>query len=75
MGLHEKGAAQRTLFDGPGEQSCSDKLMYVMDSVNQIMGKDKVAIGTSDTKKRWTMNRVQKSRNYTTDFNDLMEAW
>jgi DNA polymerase V len=74
MGLHEKGSAQRTLFDDPGEQSRSDKLMYVMDSINQRMGKDSVTIAATGTKKRWAMRREQKSPNYTTDWNELMEA-
>ena len=75
MGLHEKGTAQRTLFDDPGEQSRSDKLMYVMDSINQRMGKDSVTVGATGTKQRWAMRREQKSPNYTSDFNELMEAW
>jgi DNA polymerase V len=75
MALHEKGSAQRTLFDDPAEQSRSDKLMYVMDSINQRMGKGSVIVGATGTKQRWAMRREQKSPNYTSDFNELMEAW
>ena len=75
MGLHEKGAAQRTLFDDPTEQSRSDKMMYVMDAINQRMGKDSVTVGATGTKQRWAMRREQKSPSYTTDMNELMEAW
>jgi DNA polymerase V len=75
MGLHEKGLAQRTLFDDPNEQARSDKLMYVMDSINRRMGKDSVTVGATGTKQRWAMRRDQKSPNYTTDLNELMEAW
>jgi DNA polymerase V len=75
MGLHEKGSAQRTLFDDPGEQARSDKMMYVMDSINRSMGKDSVTIGATGTKKRWTMRRDQKTPSYTTEWNELVEAW
>jgi DNA polymerase V len=75
MGLHDKGAAQRTLFDDLGEQSRSDKLMYVMDSINQRMGKDSVTVGAAGTKQRWAMRREQQSPNYTTSLNELLEAW
>lgn len=75
MGLHDKGAAQRTLFDDPTEQSRSDKMMYVMDAINQRMGKGSVTVGATGTKQRWAMRREQKSPNYTTDWNELLEAW
>lgn len=75
MGLHEKGSAQRTLFDDPAEQPRSDKLMYVLDSINQKMGKDSLTIGASGTKQRWAMRRELKSQNYTSDINELLEAW
>jgi DNA polymerase V len=74
MGLHEKGAAQRTLFDDPAEQSRSDRMMYVMDAINQRMGKDSVTVGATGTKQRWAMRREQMSPNYTSDWNELMEA-
>ena len=75
MGLHAKGAAQRTLFDDPGEESRSDKLMYVMDAINQRMGKDSVTVGATGTRQRWAMRREQKSPNYTADWRELLEAW
>jgi DNA polymerase V len=71
MGLHEKGTAQRTLFDDPAEQSRSDKMMYVMDAINRSMGRDSVTIGATGTKQRWAMRREQKSPSYTTDWNEL----
>lgn len=74
MGLHVKGAAQRTLFDDPAEQSRSDKMMYVMDSINRKMGKDSVTVGATGTKQRWAMRREQKSPSYTTDWGELPEA-
>ena len=74
MGLHEKGTAQRTLFDDPAEQSRSDKMMYVMDAINRSMGKVSVTIGATGTKQRWAMRREQKSPGYTTDWGELAEV-
>jgi DNA polymerase V len=66
MGLHEKGASQRTLFDGPAEQSRSDKMMYVMDMINQKIGKDSATVGANGTRQQWAMPKEQKSSSYTT---------
>ena len=75
MGLHEKATAQRTLFDDPEEQSRSDKMMCVMDAINRSMGRDSVTIGAAGTKQRWATRREQKSPSYTSDWDELMEAW
>lgn len=75
MGLHEKGSAQKTLFDDPGEEARSDRMMYVMDALNRSKESDGVTIGATRTKQKWATRQVQKSPNFTTEWGELVEAW
>ncbi|ADL56403.1 Y-family DNA polymerase [Gallionella capsiferriformans] len=74
MGLQPKLTVQTTLFDDVAEQERSNKLMQVMDLVNQRMGKGSMTIAASGTLRRWAMRRDSKSPNYTTDWDELPVA-
>ena len=74
MGLQPKDSVQASLFDDTAEQDKSNKLMTLMDAVNQRMGKGSMTIAASGTKQRWSMRRDSKSPNYTTDWDELPVA-
>ena len=74
MGLQPKDALQPSLFDGTFERDKSNKLMGVMDAINQRMGKGSITIAASGTQQRWAMRRDSKSPNYTSDWNELPVA-
>lgn len=71
MGLQPKDAVQAQLFDDVIEKGRSDKLMSVMDAVNQRMGRGSMTLAAAGTKQRWSMRRDSKSPNYTTDWDEL----
>lgn len=71
MGLLPKHAIQTALFDDTAEQDKSNKLMMLMDAVNQRMGKGSMTIAAAGTKQRWSMRRDSKSPNYTTAWDEL----
>lgn len=71
MGLQPKDAVQAPLFDDVNEKGRSDKLMSVMDAVNQRMGRGSMTLAAAGTKQRWSMRRDSKSPNYTTDWDEL----
>ena len=75
MALQPKESIQPALFDDPVEQSRSDNLMRVMDRINQKMGKDTMAVAASGISQRWAMRRENKSPSYTTEWDELPEAW
>ena len=74
MGLQPKGNVQPTLFDDPEEDARSDRLMTVMDAINQKMGRDSLGIAAAGIKQRWAMRRDLKSPNYTTSWDELPVA-
>jgi len=71
MGLHPKGTMQADLFDEPTNQTKSDNLMKVMDSINRKMGKGSLVTAASGGSHRWAMRREKMSPNFTTDWNEL----
>ncbi len=75
MALQPKETIQATLFDDPVEQAKSDGMMSVMDTINRKVGKGTLTIATSGITKRWAMRRESKSSNYTTEWDELPEAW
>lgn len=75
MALQPKGTIQATLFDDPVEQAKSDSKMRVMDIINRKMGKGTLTIAASGITKRWAMRRESKSPSFTTDWDELPEAW
>lgn len=75
MALQPKELVQPTLFDDSAEQSRSDNMMRVLDSINNKMGDGTLTIAASGIAKRWAMRRECKSPSYTTKWDELPEAW
>lgn len=74
LGLHPKATRQAGLFDDPLAQAKSDKLMGVMDKINQKMGQGSLTLAATGIRPRWAMRRELKSPDYTTDWEQLMIA-
>jgi DNA polymerase V len=72
MGLQGKRTIQPTLFDETEKQSKSTSMMRTMDAINRKMGKGSVTLAASGIQQRWTMHRGRHSRNFTTDWGELM---
>jgi len=75
MGLQSKETVQATLFDDTAKQAKSAGMMSVMDSINRKMGKGSMTIASSGIQHRWAMRRERKTPNYTTDWDELPEAF
>jgi len=75
MGLQPKDSVQATLFDDTAKQAKSASMMSVMDSINRKMGKGSMTIAASGIQHRWAMRRERKTPNYTTDWDELPEAF
>jgi len=75
MGLQPKDSVQATLFDDTAKQAKSASMMSIMDSINRKMGKGSMTIAASGIQHRWAMRRERKTPNYTTDWNELPEAF
>lgn len=75
MELQPKDTLQPTLFDDPVSQAKSDGLMNVMDAINRKMGKGSLTLAASGIRQRWAMRREQKSPDYTSNWEELPEAW
>lgn len=56
---------------GQTDYSHSDKLMKVLDSINNNMGKNTVFQASQGTKRTWQMMSQKKSPEFTTNWNDL----
>lgn len=74
MGLLPKSSVQPDLFDEPNERARGDARMRVMDQINMKMGKGSVTIAAVGVKQRWAMRRERKSKDYTSDWNELPVA-
>lgn len=74
MGLQPEDSIQAALFDDTAEHDKSNKLMTLMDAVNQRMGKGSMTIAAAGTKQRWSMRRDSKSPNYTMAWSELPTA-
>ncbi len=47
-------------------------ILKAVDAINQKFGKDTVRFGSVKTTGRWKMKQTRKSRNYTTNWNELL---
>ncbi len=48
------------------------KLMRAVDEINKKFGKDTVRFGGVKTEGNWKTKQTRKSRNYTTDWNEIL---
>jgi DNA polymerase V len=63
---------QSDLFGLVPKGYTSHALMNVVDSINNRMGQGTIRLASEGFIKTWSMRRESKSRNYTTDWNELL---
>ena len=63
---------QMSLFDNIDRQK-RKKMMYSIDKINMLMGKDKIHLASQGFKKRWKLAQEQLSPCYTTRFSDILK--
>lgn len=66
---------QESLFTSHGTGKNSERLMNVMDKLNQKYGRSTVSVFSAGTKKSWNMRREIMSPCYTTNWNDVPIAY
>ena len=71
-GLVDAETRQTDLFGLVPKGYTSQALMNVVDSINHRMGQGTVRLASEGFKKPWSMRRENKSRNYTTDWDELV---
>ena len=71
-GLVDAETRQADLFGLVPKGYTSQALMNVVDSINNRMGKGTIRLASEGFKKTWSMRREKKSRNYTTDWDELI---
>ena len=69
--ISDKARRQETLFDDPVQRAQSAKLMAAMDAINAEFGRDTMRIGATGTEKRWAMRSENRSRRFTTRWDEL----
>ena len=72
LGLVDGETRQTDLFGLVHKGYTSQALMNVVDSINHRMGQGTVRLASEGFKKTWSMRRENKSRNYTTDWDELV---
>ena len=63
---------QMSFFDNIDRQK-RKKMMYSVDKINMLMGKDKIHLASQGFKKRWKIAQEQLSPCYTTRFSDILK--
>ncbi len=72
MGISPKESKQINLF--LNEDPRHEKIMHVMDTINDKLGKKKIKLGSQNLKKTWMMRQERLSQRYTTSWNELLEV-
>lgn len=65
-------ARQGSLFKQPAEQYKSERLMGVLDNINQKFGQSRVRYGSEGTIVQWAPKRMLQSPSYTTCWSQLL---
>jgi DNA polymerase V len=68
--IHQKPYKQLNLFEN--ENPKHEKLMQVMDKINQRLGEHKLKLASQNIKKTWIMKQEKLSNRYTTSWNELL---
>jgi len=63
---------QMSFFDNIDRKK-RKKMMYSIDKINTLMGKDKIHLASQGFKKRWKITQEQLSPCYTTSFSDILK--
>lgn len=70
-GIIDANQKQLNLFDD--EDPRHQQLMKTIDGLNRKIGNHKIKLGSQDLKRTWKMRQDHLSKNYTTNFNQLIE--
>jgi len=70
-GIDSTAAFQKSLFALHGAGDKSDRLMKVMDKINQVYGRNTLSVFSTNTQKTWAMRRENMSPCYTTKWSDI----
>lgn len=75
LGIEKRGGQQFNLFS-KFDETKSASLMSVMDQINRKYGRHSLRVGSAigAASDAYKVRRERKSRNFTTDWNDLLEA-
>ena len=68
------GVAQLNLFDDNAPRHNSDKLMAVLDTLNDEKGKGTLYFAGQGIQQPWAMKRDMLSPRYTTRYSDLLRV-
>ncbi len=69
-GIHQKPIKQLNLFEQ--ENPKHEKLMQLMDKINQNLGSHKLKLASQNLEKTWLMKQEKLSKRYTTSWNELL---
>jgi DNA polymerase V len=73
-GIESTAVFQKSLFVLHGAGDKSDKLMKVLDKINQVYGRNTLSVFSTNTQKTWAMRRENMSPCYTTKWSDIPVA-
>ena len=65
---------QTDLFANKTTPLKSNKLMTVMDGINQKMGKESIKLASEGFNRPWKMKQENKSPSYTTNWDELIKV-
>ena len=66
------GGCHTDLFANKSTTLKSNKLMRVMDGINQKMGKESSKLASEGFKRPWKMKQENKSPSYTTNWDEIL---
>lgn len=67
-------ACQIDLFNLTPKSDKSEKLMSAIDSINKKMGKESIKLASEGFKRPWKMKQENKSQNFTTQWNEILNV-
>jgi DNA polymerase V len=71
MGLSDRDQQQSSIFDDPQDALRSNRMMSVIDSLNQDLGRGTLTSAAMGTNRRWAMRSGNRSPRYTTRWDEL----
>jgi DNA polymerase V len=74
MGISSAAVSQGSLLAQHGNDEKSQRLMQVMDKLNQLYGRNTLSVFSTGSRKPWSMRREKMSPNYTTSWLDVPVA-
>ncbi|VDZ82052.1 DNA polymerase V subunit UmuC [Kluyvera intermedia] len=72
--FYSQGVAQLIFFDGHAPQKNSEKLMEVLEHLNNKAGRGTLSFARQGIQQQWQMKREMCSPRYTTRLSDLLQV-